>query len=287
MFHKTLKIAAATLIFALFVSAPALADACSTARHSADKADKALINRTLTTLGHVLFNDDPASRQKAACENERAFLELSNEALRYHRDVDRACGKRIRWTKCDTACVEHDVRKQEQKVAHECNPARITEAIEQARHEKEERDKKMQAESDRMMPLIEACQNLTEYRKKTATEAEWTGWIRDCNKMDRSFCVAVWFSLEESHVATAGLTCSPTAAEREKRRRDAERMNSPEEKQDEACSLLSYGSNKPGPELDQQVALCNKSKLMCGIVRMMIEDQLQQPNPGLTCPKSK
>jgi hypothetical protein len=289
MVRKGLKLVMAGLVL-VCGAAPALADACSTAVDEAMTVDGTILTKSVQSVATLLYTDEPAARQKAVCEHERALLGLIEDSLRRHRAADRVCGNKIRWVNCDTACAASRVQAQERKVAHECNPARIPEAIEKARLEKAERDRAMKKETEEMnarvnrqMPFIEACMNLGASSMKTAAETQWAGWIRDCNKAEKDICAGTWLSLEEKQVPTTGLTCRPTADQRAERKKTDAFVNSPEQKQMNACFMIGApGMTKA--ERDENVRLCNQST-DCSMIKPQVEAQAKQRFPELTCPK--
>jgi hypothetical protein len=289
-----LKVVLVSMTLFGVAATPAIADSCADARREADRADNALLTRSVDTFGKLLFNHEPASRQKATCENERVILEMDKDVLRRHRIVDNACGNRIRWKTCDTACALRAVRKQEKKVAYECDPARIPEAIEKARLEREEIDRKrrkeneeMNAQIDREWPFIEACSNLSRLQRSIATDAEWADLLQKCNKAERRWCITAWFRIEKAGIPTSALACRPNDGERAEEKRREDEANSPDRKGMFACLDIGIRGDKiGGEERNTLISICNQST-RCKIGKELAEQQTGHPLPELTCPRSK
>jgi len=212
-----------TLAIALtFVLAPAFAaqaaNSCDDARKVLDQIDPNL-QKAIAMMTRIVFNADPAETQKALCEQSKLWAEVEKESVRRHESVDQACGARIRWEKCDTACARKELRKKEKEAAYQCDPARVTEAVRNAQQEKEK------FESD--IRNTDACTHVVlALDKEEASNPEWPAWIRACNGADRHSCTQAWFTLERIHLSTKELTCRPNAEERAENKRIEKEVNS-------------------------------------------------------------
>jgi hypothetical protein len=232
----------------------------------------------------AIFNDDPADRQKAICQEKRAWVDLERELMRRRELVEQACGGRVRWEKCDTACARTQLRKTESEAAYECDPARVGEAVKKDQQEKA----KLNEESRRIGETMDGCMHVTmALEKSEASKPEWPAWINACNGNDRDVCTLAWFSLERAGIPTTGLTCRPNEQERARKKRVDDEMNSPEQARQIACLHLTEETGR-APEHDEWVKMCNAASAdYCGMTRSIIEDDNKKPNPGLTCAKPK
>jgi hypothetical protein len=283
-----LKALAMALALALAATAVAKADPCDDARKAFDAIDPN-VAKAVRMAERIVFNDDPADRQKAVCEERKVRVEIERELVRRKERVDQACGARIRWEKCDTACAREELRKTQRDAAHECDPARIPEAVRKAQQEKEEKEeveKKLNEESRRMSDNAGACMHATMADKSDVSKPQWPAWIKGCNESDRDICTNAWFTLEGSGIPTTGLTCRPNAQERANRKRIDDEMNSPQHTRQVACASLASERGRKAPQHDEWVKLCNAAPAEdCSVARSIIEDDNKMPNPGLTCEK--
>src|SRR4051794_4616404 len=214
---------ALVMAFAL-VLAPTFAvkaDPCDDARKAADAADPN-VAKAVSLGARSMLDDDPVDKQKTVCEEKKVWLAIARETVRRHEMVDRACGTRVRWQTCDTACAREQLRKSETESADVCS----SEAIKKAQASKEELEKKRQqvkAEIDN----ADVCTHIELVLDKSeASNPEWPAWIKACNETDRDVCTRAWFSLERVGIPTTGLTCRPNAQERASKRALEKEMKS-------------------------------------------------------------
>jgi hypothetical protein len=221
LFKKVHVLVATTCIILLSSVFSAKADQCADAKKTFDKHTISTVNPFTDQLIKDLYPADRFESQKQSCETRRQMLADEKKSLELRRAVDRACGSRIDWKTCDTACAVKGLEKSEQETAYECDPARMTDIQKQI-----DAEKKKEHEEN---VSIEGCVEVISANKGDDAKPAWPSQIKSCNALDTDICNHAWLHLEEVGVSTAGLACPPSKEMRAEQKRISDENNSPEE----------------------------------------------------------